>query len=105
MATSDYPSRTRQNILDSHGTVIISRGALKGGSKLTYSLARGAGKPFCHIDLLDQDIFEAALVLHSFLRENHIRVLNVAGPRASKDEKIYKAVFNLMEEVINMDRF
>jgi len=100
MSTRDYPSRTRQNILDSNGTVIISRGPLTGGSKLTESCARVAGKPVCQIDLLIQDIFEAALILHSFVLENFIRVLNVAGPRASHDPAIYFDVKSVMESML-----
>ncbi|MEH0021990.1 MAG: putative molybdenum carrier protein [Desulfobacter sp.] len=100
MDTADYPSRTRQNILDSHGTVIISRGPLTGGSKLTHSFSRTKGKPHCHIDLLEQDIFEAAVILQSFILENRIRTLNVAGPRASHDSTIYSDVKSVMEAVL-----
>ena len=40
MNTSDYPSRTKLNIIDSHGTVIFSRGRLTGGSALTRVFAK-----------------------------------------------------------------
>ncbi|WDP88749.1 MAG: hypothetical protein HUN04_02960 [Desulfobacter sp.] len=100
METEDYPSRTRQNVLDAGGTVIIARGPLTGGSKLTHSFAKVAGKPVCHIDLGDNDIFEAALILHSFLLENYIVVLNVAGPRASHDPAIYFDVKSLIESTL-----
>ncbi len=100
MAVSDYPSRTRQNIIDSHGTAIISRGPLSGGSKLTQSFARVKGKPNCHIDLLTQDTFEAAIILQSFITENQISVLNVAGPRASHDPGIYFEVKAIMEATL-----
>lgn len=100
MNTSDYPSRTKQNILDSHGTVIISRGELTGGSKLTLSFSRVAGKPNIHIDLLQTETFEAALLLQSFVLENQIQVLNVAGPRASHDPDIYFEVKSLLEAML-----
>jgi len=100
MVSRDYPSRTRQNILDSHGTIIISRGPLTGGSKLTHTAAMVAGRPVCHIDLMTQDIFEAALILHSFVLENHLGVLNVAGPRASHDPAIYFDVKSVMESML-----
>ncbi len=100
MAASDYPSRTRKNIIDSHGTVIISRGQLRGGSKLTQSFARVKGKPNCHIDLLKQDTFEGAITLQSFILENSIRILNVAGPRASHDPGIYFEVKSIMEAML-----
>ncbi|PIE61281.1 MAG: hypothetical protein CSA29_04155 [Desulfobacterales bacterium] len=100
MSTTDYPSRTRQNIMNSGGTVILSHGLLTGGSKLTYSFASAAGKPVCHIDLLNNDIFEAALILNSFLLENQIGVLNVAGPRASQDPAIYFDVKSVIESTL-----
>lgn len=100
MPTADYPSRTRQNILDSGGTVIISRGPLTGGSKLTHSFAKVSGKPVCHIDLLNDDIFEAALIFHSFILENYILVLNIAGPRASSSPSIYFDVKSVIESTL-----
>lgn len=100
MASQAYPDRTRQNILDSTGTVIISRGKLTGGSKLTASFARVAGKPGCHIDLFSNDTFEAAIILQSFILENQVRILNVAGPRASHDPEIYRDVKAILEAVL-----
>ena len=97
MATPDYPERTRQNILDSSGTLILARGKLSGGSKLTHTFARVADKPNCHIDLLTHDIFESAMILQSFILENHIRILNVAGPRESRDPSIYHDVKSILE--------
>ncbi|HCY88180.1 MAG TPA: hypothetical protein DHV36_23790 [Desulfobacteraceae bacterium] len=103
MTTSDYPSRTRQNIIGSQGTAIISRGPLRGGSKLTWSFARVKGKPVSHIDLLDNDIFESAIILQSFILENQIKTLNVAGPRASHDPGIYFDVKSILEAVLYLD--
>ena len=102
MDTSDYPSRTRQNIIDSHGTVILSRGRLTGGSALTRVFAREVGRPNCHIALADNDPFEAAIILQSFIMENQIEILNVAGPRASHDPGIYYDVKSILEAVFYM---
>ena len=103
MDTRDYPARTRQNILDSDGTVIIARGPLTGGSSLTYEVARKTGKWVCRINLLEQDIFEAALILHAFILDQGIRVLNVAGPRASHDPDIYYDVKSILSAVLYLD--
>ncbi len=103
MDTRDYPARTRQNILDSDGTVIIARGPLTGGSALTYALARKTDKWVCRINLLEQDIFEAALILHSTILDQGIRVLNVAGPRASHDPDIYYGVKAILSAVLYLD--
>lgn len=45
MPTKAYLKRTRQNVLDSDGTVIFSHGELKGGSKRTADFATELRKP------------------------------------------------------------
>ena len=100
MPGMDYPSRTKQNIMDSDGTAIISRGDLTGGSLLTQSFARIKGKPVCHVDLSMNEAFEAAVIVQSFILENGIEVLNVAGPRASHDPGIYFDVKTILETVV-----
>ncbi len=95
--TADYRERTRRNILDSHGTVIFTRGGLTGGSKLTKALALRHGMPHCHIDLVAIQGFGASMALHSFVMEHHIGILNVAGSRASHDFYMYVDVKTVME--------
>ncbi|MCP4020571.1 MAG: hypothetical protein GY729_01910 [Desulfobacteraceae bacterium] len=102
MNTQDYRERTRQNIIDSHGTVVISRGKLTGGSLLTHTFAKVVGKPSCHIDILNCEEFEAAIILKSFILENQISVLNVAGPRLSHDPGIYQDVKIILEAMLYM---
>ena len=100
MDSEDYSERTKQNIIDSDGTLIISRGILSGGSKLTQSFAKVVNRPNCHIDLVEHDEFEAAVIIKSFILENGIRVLNVAGPRASHHPWIYKDVKTVLEVML-----
>ncbi|MCP3940782.1 MAG: hypothetical protein GY710_04780 [Desulfobacteraceae bacterium] len=102
MDTTDYPNRTKLNIIDSHGTVILARGKLSGGSELTRVFAKVAGKPNCHIDLANNNYFEAAVILQSFILENRIQILNVAGPRASHDPQIYFDVKSILEAMLYM---
>ncbi|MFH2091836.1 MAG: putative molybdenum carrier protein [Pseudomonadota bacterium] len=97
METDDYRERTRQNIIDSHGTVIVSRAELTGGSKLTQSYARVVGRPNCFINLSYTEEFEASEILKSFILENQIQVLNVAGPRLSSQPWIYQDVKVILE--------
>ncbi|MGM0664692.1 MAG: putative molybdenum carrier protein [Thermodesulfobacteriota bacterium] len=51
MPNKDYLKRTKQNVLDSDGTVVFSHGDLKGGSKRTGDFATELCKPFLHVDL------------------------------------------------------
>jgi hypothetical protein len=97
MPTKSYSKRTEQNIVDSSGTLIISHGKLTGGSKLTKELADKHQRPCLHIDLNQTAEFQAAERIREWIQANRIEVLNVAGPRAPKDPKIYKAVMDILE--------
>jgi len=100
--TTDYRDRTRRNILDSDGTLIVYRGQLKGGSLLTCTIAQEAEKPLCLLDLMSVEEFEAGVILKSFIQDNETRVLNVAGPRFSHDPWIYQDVRTLLEVMLYM---
>ena len=97
---SDYAERTAKNIHEADGTLIVSRGALSGGSALTRQLAIQRERPWLHIDLDDHTAFRAAVAISKWLSENRIEVLNVAGPRASKDPQIYAKTRNLLKSVV-----
>ena len=103
MPSSSYPLRTEQNVIDSAGTLIISHGHLSEGSDYTHKMARKHNRPCLHINLNKIPAFKAATQIRSWLEENQIEVLNVAGPRASKDGKIYNAVFKLIESVYYLE--
>ena len=103
METSDYNKRTEQNVVDSDGTLIISRGRLTGGSDYTREMALLHHRPWLHIDLNKTNAFQAAKKIKSWLTENEIEVLNVAGPRASKDPAIYQVTVDIMETVFYLD--
>jgi Circularly permutated YpsA SLOG family len=102
MMTKDYPARTRQNIMDSDATLIIAGISLTGGSRLTKNLAKELGKPFFHIDYVSMDDFEAAMIAHSFIVDNDIEILNVAGPRLSSDPAVYAGTRTIIEAMIYM---
>jgi hypothetical protein len=101
MPTGDYSKRTKQNILDSDGTLIVSHGFLTGGSALTEFLAEEHKKPYLHIDLNLLSMQEAALIINKWIQSHKLKVLNVAGTRASKDPKIYQATMDLLEKALS----
>jgi hypothetical protein len=104
MPTPSYPKRTEQNVIDSNGTLILSYGKLTGGSKLTQEFAENHKKPCLHIDLSKEIIHGAAIVITDWIQEHDIKVLNVAGPKASKDPEIYTEVLSTIELVVYMQR-
>jgi len=91
MPTASYPKRTEKNVLDLDGTLILSHGKLTGGSALTVKMAGKHERPWLHVDFLKNAGFFAARTINSWIAENRIRVLNVAGSRTSKDPAIYQA--------------
>lgn len=95
--SSSYAERTEKNVLDADGTLIISRGPLSGGSEYTREMAIKHQRPWLHIDLTNKAAFEAATVVSKWIENKKIEILNVAGPRASKDSKIYQDTLNIIE--------
>ena len=100
MPTGQYSKRTEKNVLDSDGTLIISHGLLTGGSALTTSFAELHRKPWIHIDLEITPSSAAARTIQEWVGRNGIKIMNVAGARASKDPMIYQAVMDLLEKWI-----
>ncbi len=100
MPTKNYPDRTEKNVLASDGTVIISHGKLTDGSKLTKKLAKKHKRPCLHIDLNKTPAFIAASEINNWGSKHGIEILNVAGPRASKDPKIYEDTTYIIQGVI-----
>ena len=76
--TAAYAQRTRWNVRDSDGTLILNRGPLDGGTALTAELARKLGKPCLVLDLSAPP---APSVVRAWAAVHQVRVLNVAGPR------------------------
>ena len=79
-----YRERTLRNVLDSDGTAIIHDGELEGGTRLTWVYCNQHGRPGVLIDASALSHDQAVAALVEFITGNDLKVLNVAGPRASK---------------------
>jgi hypothetical protein len=109
LSTSSYPARTRRNIKESNGTVIFSlERLLSGGTKLTWEHANKLGKPVLHIygtrkeRILNQHSLRLEIqALTDFLCSNKIEILNVAGPRESKEPGVYEWTLTMLRLVLN----
>jgi len=77
----DYPERTRLNVRDSDGTLILNVGPLDGGTKRTYELALELRKPCSLVDLDEEPNVGK---FKTWLEQHNVGILNVAGPRESK---------------------
>lgn len=101
MPTDGYPKRTKQNIVDSDGTVIFVHSKLSGGSSLTNKFTVDLKKPCLYLDMSKYSIDAAADNLYLWIKENQIEVLNVAGRSASKDREIYAVVFEAIKKALS----
>jgi hypothetical protein len=82
---SSYRVRTEQNVVDSDGTLILYRQRLYGGTELTRRLAEKYGKPCLAVDL---EQAADPQPVSSWIEEQGIAVLNIAGPRESSSPGI-----------------
>jgi len=100
--SEDYRDRTLMNVLAADGTLILAHGRLTGGSRLTRQYARAHGKPCLFVNLNTLGPGKAAKKVERWIQENGIEVLNVAGPRSSKDSGIYEAVYGILQRVFHL---
>ena len=96
-SSSSYLQRTEWNVRDSDGTVVFSLAPkLTGGSLKTVEFARKHNKPWIHVSAVDPD---PAGRLRRFLEDNVIDILNIAGPRKSKEPGIAEFVSRILDQV------
>jgi hypothetical protein len=98
--SSNYLQRTEWNARDSVGTVVFSVvPVLTGGSKKTVELALKHRKPVIHI-ARDGGPSSPAQALLRFIQDNKIKILNVAGPRASKEPDVAGFAKEVLQKVL-----
>ncbi|MFP6900511.1 MAG: putative molybdenum carrier protein [Opitutales bacterium] len=93
-----YAERTRLNVEQSDATLIVSPTSPVGGTLLTIRHAQEVGKPVLLVTRENEDA--APDLLRTFLQEHDVRVLNVAGPRASGSPEVETMVFRLLDRAI-----
>lgn len=94
--TKDYRERTRRNVHDSDGTLILLHGPLSGGTALTRRLAKEMGKPYLVVDLAQRP---SVSHVRGWLASNNIHTLNVAGPRESSQPGMHALSRRLLRRV------
>jgi hypothetical protein len=84
METGGFTERTLKNVKDSDGTIIIHPGKISGGTDQTVRFCIELQRPHQLIDASKISAEDAAKLIHDFVCNNKIKVLNVAGPRQSE---------------------
>jgi hypothetical protein len=99
--SEDYAVRTAWNARDSDATIIFSIDeVLAGGSALTRQLALEYEKPILHVHA-GYGIHGCVARIKSFFCLHCIKVLNIAGPRASEEQDIGLFVKNVLDLTLN----
>jgi hypothetical protein len=101
--TDAHEHRTALNVRDSDATLIFSFGEPQGGTGLTLKLTRSSGRPHLVIDLAATSEAQAAERVRDWLVATHVRVLNVAGSRASSEPRMAPAVTAVLTAALAAD--
>ncbi len=99
--TRKYPERTIMNIHDSDGTLIITRSEPTGGTLLTKNVAEKSKKPLLVITINKRVSQKKVVSILSWISENKIKVLNIAGPRESTTSGIYEVAKRLIKRFLS----
>lgn len=99
LADGGYRQRTRRNVEDSDGTLIVNLGELDGGTLATQIFAERMGKPYLVVQFDAGATADAAASVLAWLHKHAIKTLNVAGPRESKRPGIYRLTGELLQAV------
>lgn len=98
-AETDYSVRTRRNVEESDGTLVLIRDAPSGGTRLTVEHARRVGKPHLVIALGRPSVDR----VQHWIERHGVRVLNIAGPRESTRPGAYWAARLFLEQLLSAD--
>ena len=102
--SASYLQRTERNVRDSDGTVIFTISpTLAGGSKRTADFAAKHRKPWIHLPRRASTYKSQAQLLQQFVEKNGIRILNVAGTRASKEPDVWRFTYETLEAAFFWD--
>jgi hypothetical protein len=94
--------RTRLNVVDSDGTVVLYDGSLSGGTRLTRDLCVLLDRPCILISARETpDPVAAVAAVIKFIEDNDMGALNVAGPRASRWADGYRFAWDVVSGVIS----
>ncbi len=99
--TTETYYRTEQNVIHSGGTLILNRGELSSGTKLTRFYTVTYGKPSLIVQLDAAKVITPQEVMR-WVEGQFITTLNIAGPRESKCPGIYQQAYDYLEAMFEL---
>ncbi len=101
--TVGYKEAMERNVIDSDGTLLISRGVKCVEGRHTVEAALRHQRQFLHVDLSQHSAFEASSLVSSWVSMNHVLVVHVTGPTHQQDDKIYHDVKRILETSVYLE--
>jgi hypothetical protein len=124
VASKEYIKRTEANVVDSDATLVFAYGPPTGGTKATVIFCEEHSRPCLVVDLEQLNKKQAVTFIHAWLEalaiddddpqvadrvaeprasygETSPTILNIAGPRESKQPGIQKAVAEVMGQILS----
>ena len=98
LSSSKYLMRTFENVQASDGTLIIHQGTVSEGTLKTKDSCQMINKSFFEVNLLE-DLEKILLNFDTWIKENHIIIMNIAGPRESA-APIYNRTYILLMDLL-----
>lgn len=99
--SEDYAERTELNVRDSDATLVLTWGEPRTGTKLTMDVAKTFSKP-CFAADLSRGVDLSAV--RDWLYGARVGTLNIAGPRSSKDPKVYPVALKTLTALLKAAR-
>jgi len=94
----DPSHRSRKNVDESDGTIIICLKEPDKGTRFTLQYAKDQLKP---VYLIRENEQINTTEFKIWMEVNKIKVLNVAGPRESNAEGVYKFTYEVLETILH----
>ncbi len=100
MTETRFAEATAKNTLYSNASLIISYGAPTGNSAITRKCAMKNRRRWLHIDLNATPEAQAISIVSSWIRLYDVDVLNITGPRSSKNPNTYHDTMSLLVKAL-----
>jgi len=97
-----YNERSKKNVQESDGTVIIYFGHLSGGTEETLRYCLNENKPYLLLDGREVNTGRAAERLIEFQSILPGETINFAGPRASGEPQAYEYTTKVIEKFLQL---
>ncbi len=103
VAAMGFKHAMEQNILNSDGTLLITRGRRCAETRYAVETALRCQRQLLHVDLSQHSAFEAASLTASWASLQNISVVFVTGPSAHHDANIYDHAKKILETAVYLE--